>query len=245
MQASTRSDILHKLTGERDLSLIQRLWATKPGIFQSLKPSERVTVRASCRALDRLGSLVTENLSHIELDCFCSVPYLDQHTRLSCVPNRLWLEVWADDRLTKRKHQAKLFVDFSRTEVTVGVIFLGLRDHQARRELWKQVAKRKLLCGDAFKDREENAATCHLKPKPQEKNYLVSTTPRPHGLETVGSNRKTWQKRRAEELDLGKGVISFSRTLCSREISFETLLLGLETTAVDFDDFLFGAVSIQ
>tara|TARA_R110002094_G_scaffold195137_1_gene168257 strand:- start:50 stop:766 length:717 start_codon:yes stop_codon:yes gene_type:complete len=106
---------------DTDLGLIYGIWPEEDRGNDVMRPSGHLAIRKAASSLDRIGDALVRHLAQDRLASYRTLPEIKPTTRVRRNPQRFWLEFDLEARHGERAAGDVLFVEFSKTEVRVGI----------------------------------------------------------------------------------------------------------------------------
>ena len=108
---------------DTDLGLIYGIWPEESRSDDVMRSSDYLAIRKAASALDRTGRALARHLTQDGAAVFRTLPEIKPTIRVRKIPQRFWIEFELDDNHRNGATRAVLFIEFSKTEVRVGVRF--------------------------------------------------------------------------------------------------------------------------
>lgn len=122
----TGKEIAARLSDARfdtDLGLIYGIWPKENCKHDVMRSSEHLAIRKAASALDRIGSALARHLTQDRVAIYRTLPEIKPTTRVRKTPQRFWLEFDCDERSGDGAAGQVMFIEFSKTEVRIGLRF--------------------------------------------------------------------------------------------------------------------------
>ncbi|WP_223421125.1 hypothetical protein [Tateyamaria pelophila] len=223
-----------------DLRLIDAVWDVQYRDADTLRPSDRHSIRQGFAAVERVGARLIAAIGAQATLNSRVLPMITQTTRLRKSPERFWLEIAQRDADASGENGAVLFFEFTPGIVNMGVFVPGFASEKLRQDVWKRFRKGAPRVFRALK--QERASAGHISATDIAPRAWSLCPSCPPGSPTPSvADMKDKQRNMTDETSGTEGPVSIALSLKTADLSMDTLEMCLSKAVTVFAPF-FGAV---